>query len=204
MSNYNVARYRDTDLLQKFSGCKLSDCEKIVEYGKSHNNMLALTAQELRDIAGITELQANKIVSAFELVKRFNYNKVVGVKIYDSMDVVNLLMEDYLYENREHVTELMLNVKGEVFAREEISIGELSATNIHPREVFAPAIKNGAASIIIAHNHPSGDPTPSQEDIVATKRLVEASKVLGIKLTDHIILGHRKFVSLKAEGYIQD
>ena len=160
--------------------------------------------RELTEIDGIGFSKASSIVASMELAKRllgnsFPYKKTL---IKDSADVANILMEELLYEKREFVIALLLNVKGEVESKEIISVGELSATNIHPREVFSPAIRKGAASIIVAHNHPSGDPTPSNEDIIATKRLLEASKIVGIQLVDHVIIGHRKYVSLKAEGLI--
>lgn len=160
--------------------------------------------RELTEIDGIGFSKASSIVASMELAKRLLGNSQPYKKtlIKDSSDVANILMEELLYEKREFVIALLLNVKGEVESKEIISVGELSATNIHPREVFSPAIRKGAASIIVAHNHPSGDPTPSSEDIIATKRLLEASKIVGICLVDHVIIGHRKYVSLKAEGII--
>ena len=93
-------------------------------------------------------------------------------------------------------------MKGEVESKEIVSIGELAATNVHPREVFSPAIRKGAAGIVVVHNHPSGDPTPSTEDIAATRRLMEASRIVGIKLVDHVIIGDGNYVSLRVEGII--
>lgn len=160
--------------------------------------------RELTEIEGIGFSKASSIVAGMELAKRLMGTHASEKKllIRDSTDVANLLMEEMLYEKRELLIALLLNVKGEIESRETISVGELAATNIHPREVFSPAIRRGAAGIIVVHNHPSGDPTPSNEDIIATKRLMEASQIVGIKLIDHVIIGHRKYTSLKAEGII--
>lgn len=103
----------------------------------------------------------------------------------------------------EHFIMLSLSTKNEVIGFHTIFVGTLNASIVHPREIFQQALLNNAASIIVAHNHPSGDPTPSQEDISITRRLVEAGKILGIELLDHLILGHGdKFVSLKEKGYL--
>lgn len=161
-------------------------------------------AKELTKIDGIGLAKASSIVASMELSKRVYADTVVSNKymLRDCTDVADLLMEEMLYEKREFLIELILNVKGEVESKEIISIGELSATNVHPREVLSPAIRKGAAAIIIAHNHPSGDPTPSDDDILSTRRLIEASSIVGIKLLDHVIVGNGKYVSLKAEGII--
>lgn len=179
--------------------------EDVISYVSSKVGDLGRAdVRELTEIEGIGFSKASSIVASVELAKRLlgNSKSKYKVIIKDSADVANLLMEEMLYEKRELVIALLLNVKGEIESKEIISVGELSATNIHPREVFSPAIRKGAASIIVAHNHPSGDPSPSNEDIIATKRLIEASKIVGINLVDHVILGHRKYVSLKAEGII--
>ena len=179
--------------------------EDVISYVSSKVGDLGRAdVRELTEIEGIGFSKASSIVASMELAKRLLGNSASNHKIVikDSADVANLLMEEMLYEKREFVIALLLNVKGEIESKEIISVGELSATNIHPREVFSPAIRKGAASIIVAHNHPSGDPTPSSEDVIATKRLLEASRIVGISLIDHVILGHRKYVSLKAEGII--
>lgn len=179
--------------------------EDVISYVSSKVGDLGRAdVRELTEIDGIGFSKASSIVASVELAKRLLGNSALNKKIVikDSADVANILMEEMLYEKREHVVALLLNVKGEVESVETISVGELSATNIHPREVFSPAIRKGAAAIIVVHNHPSGDPSPSDEDIIATKRLLEASKIVGINLIDHVIIGHRKYVSLKAEGII--
>src|SRR5690625_7874704 len=111
-------------------------------------------------------------------------------------------MEEMRSLNQEHFVTLFLNTKNQIIHRQTIFIGSLNASIVHPREVFREAVKRSAASIIVAHNHPSGDPTPSQEDIHVTWRLVESGKMTGIELLDHLIIGNRKFVSLKEKEYL--
>ncbi|KAA0563688.1 DNA repair protein RadC [Bacillus sp. CH30_1T] len=97
---------------------------------------------------------------------------------------------------------LYLNTKNQVLHKQTIFIGSLNASIVHPREVFKEAFRRSAASIICIHNHPSGDPTPSREDIEVTKRLVECGRIIGIDILDHLIIGEKKFISLKEKGYL--
>ncbi|NRG43159.1 DNA repair protein RadC [Bacillus sp. CRN 9] len=97
---------------------------------------------------------------------------------------------------------LYLNTKNQILSKQTIFIGSLNASIVHPREVYKEAFRQSAASIICLHNHPSGDPAPSREDIDVTKRLAECGKIIGIEILDHIIIGEKKFVSLKEKGYI--
>lgn len=115
--------------------------------------------------------------------------------------VAELLRSKLAFRNREHFYALYLNTKNRLIACKQISLGTLNATVIHPREVFRPAILYAASSVICAHNHPSGNPTPSEEDINTTLRLQQAGTIIGIDLLDHIIFGHQNYVSLKQQGY---
>ena len=103
---------------------------------------------------------------------------------------------------KEYLRVILLNTKNCVISTEDVSIGSLNASIVHPREVFFEAIRKHAASIIICHNHPSGDPTPSNEDISITKRLKECGKIIGIELLDHLIIGDGTFISLKEKGVL--
>ena len=127
-------------------------------------------------------------------------------RITDSTDVVNLIEKlDLLDECEEYMYCICLDVKGQAIGFHEISHGDLSATSASPREIYKRALLNNAAGIILVHNHPSGCPAPSDEDIIVTNRTIEAGRILGIKLVDHIIIAggeSLKYVSLKAEGCI--
>lgn len=119
-------------------------------------------------------------------------------------DVYQLAKEQLDIENldREHFIAIFLNKKGIVNAAEIVSVGGLNNSVVHPREVFKAAFMVSAASIILVHNHPSGDPTPSREDIDITSKLIESGKLMGIEVLDHVVIGYHNHVSLKARGFI--
>lgn len=120
----------------------------------------------------------------------------------DGRDIINRVLDMENLPN-EHFVMMTLSTKNHVIGVHTIFIGSLNASIVHPREVFQRALLNNAASIIVAHNHPSGDPTPSKEDIEVTKRLGEAGKIMGIEVLDHLIIGdYGKYVSLKEKGYL--
>ena len=156
------------------------------------------TVEELCEIKGVGLAKASQIIAAVELGKRIALtSKTNNYKIRTPDDVNNLLMEEMRYLKKEHFNIILLNTKNEVIAVENISIGSLNASIVHPREVFVRAIKRNSSSIILEHNHPSGDPQPSNEDISITKRLIEAGKLIGIEVLDHIIIGDNVYISLK-------
>jgi DNA repair protein RadC len=111
-------------------------------------------------------------------------------------------MPRYRFEQKEHFAVMLLNTKNHIIGMPEVSVGSLSASVVHPREVFRAAIDHAAAAMILLHNHPSGDPTPSREDIAVTDRLVKAGKVMDIPVLDHIVLGSERFTSFKEKGLI--
>ncbi|NLA70321.1 MAG: DNA repair protein RadC [Clostridiales bacterium] len=175
--------------------------EDIIGYvGTNNIDIGNAVPEELIAIDGIGMSKACSIIAGIELARRLqaspNEERIV---IREAKDVWKMVSNDLRYEKREHVIVFLLNVKCQVEAKITVSIGELSATSVHPREVLAPAIRKGAAGFILVHNHPSGDPTPSEDDISATDRLIESSKIVGIKLLDHIIIGHDSFVSLREQ-----
>lgn len=161
------------------------------------------TVEELTAIKGIGTAKAVLILSAIEIGKRISSHKPNEKYVIRSPeDGADYVMEEMRDLHQEHFVCIFLNTKNQVIHRQTIFIGSLNASIVHPREVYKEAVKRSAASIICAHNHPSGDPTPSQEDIHVTRRLTECGKMLGIELLDHIVIGDRKFVSLKEKGYL--
>ena len=163
-------------------------------------------AKELTAIDGIGESKACSIVAALELSKRLIADRVMETsgRLSDSGDVADLLMKEMMYEDREFFMALYLNTRMKVESKSIISIGGLDMTLVHPREVFAPAVRRGAAAVIVAHNHPSGDPEPSEEDILLTNRLLESSRILGIRLVDHVIIGSGRYTSFRDAGLIPE
>lgn len=157
----------------------------------------------LRQIRGIGTTKACRLLATAELAKRIAVRKAeIYGKISSADDAARYVRETLRHKKKEHFISILLDVKGQIIAMDTVSVGELSSTCVNPREVFSKAIKRSAAGIIVAHNHPSGDPEPSAEDIAITKRLSEAGRVLGIKLLDHIIIGDLEFKSLATLGYI--
>lgn len=161
------------------------------------------TIEELTSIKGIGTAKGLLILSAIELGRRMHvYKSNDKYVIRSPEDGADYIMEEMRNLNQEHFIALFLNTKNQIIHRQTIFIGSLNAAIVHPREIYREAVKRSAASIIVAHNHPSGDPEPSQEDIHVTRRLVESGKMIGIDLLDHLIIGDRKFVSLKEKGYL--
>lgn len=159
--------------------------------------------EELCQVAhGIGKVKAAQIKAALELGRRLNQQDSEVVRIKSPQDVAAWVMEDLRYLQHEQFRILLLNTKNIIIAWEEISRGSLNSSIVHPREVFARAIKRSAAAIILVHNHPSGDPSPSQEDINITRRLVEVGHLVGIEVLDHLVIGDGVFFSLKEKGYV--
>ena len=132
-----------------------------------------------------------------ELTKR-KYRGQKPSEIRGPDDVVAFLDPRLRREQREHFLVLLLNARHEVIGRETVSIGSLNASIVHPREVFRPALIASAAAVVLVHNHPSGDPEPSEEDLSITKRLVEAGELLGIGVLDHVIVASRGVISFRS------
>lgn len=167
--------------------------------------MPELDYEDLVKISGIGPSKAGKLLAAIELCKRISTATVQRRPSAENPnDVADLFMERLRYEKKEHFNAVLINSKGQVIGIDKVSIGELSSTVVHPREAFNNAVKKSAAAIIFVHNHPSGDPSPSPEDLSTTHRLMSVGKILGIRVLDHIIIGNGVFTSLKAIGEMED
>ncbi|ALX48209.1 RadC family protein [Lentibacillus amyloliquefaciens] len=176
---------------------------RVLMHFEGLNLLKDATIEELTAIKGIGTAKGVLLLSALELGKRMSQYKPDDRYIVRSPeDGADYVMEEMRNLNQEHFVVLFLNTKNQIIHRQTIFIGSLNASIVHPREVYREAVKRSAASIICAHNHPSGDPSPSQEDIHVTKRLVESGKMIGIELLDHLVIGDRKFISLKEKGYL--
>lgn len=171
----------------------------------SHDGRLSslnnLSIEQLKEVKGIGRVKAIQVKAAFELSKRIATSDGLAHQIIKSAnDVSNLMMEEMRYLKKEMFKAILLDTKNQVIKIVEVSVGSLNSSIVHPREVFSEAIKCGCNSIIFVHNHPSGDPTPSTEDIQTTQRLESAGNILGIKVLDHIVLGDARYVSFKDKG----
>lgn len=161
------------------------------------------TAEDLEQVKGIGEAKAITVLAAIELGRRIAVlepSQRVTIRTPD--DVASMLMPRFRYESREHFLAVLLSTKNHVLKTAVISIGSLNASIVHPRELFREAINSRAAAVILVHNHPSGDPTPSPEDIALTRKLVEAGNLLDIPVLDHLVLGDGKYISLKEKGIL--
>jgi len=159
-----------------------------------------LTFDELKDYPGLGPAKACEIVACFELGKRLLKGK--KARIYLKPREVWEELKDIRDNKKEHFVIFYLDSRNQEIKREIISVGSLNANLVHPREVFEPAVRNLAAQIILAHNHPSGDPEPSEDDLTITKRLVEAGKIMGIEVVDHIIVVKNGYFSFKEKKLI--
>ncbi|MFN8587882.1 MAG: DNA repair protein RadC [Candidatus Eisenbacteria bacterium] len=152
-------------------------------------------------LAGIGPARASALCAAFELGRRAAERPAPGTAIRGPDDVLPHV-RDLVGARREHFVVLLLNARHEMQRRETVSIGSLNASIVHPREVFLPAIVESAASVVLVHNHPSGDPEPSEEDLAITRRLVEVGDLVGIGVLDHVVVGSRGVVSFRARQLI--
>ncbi len=207
---------RPREKLIKYGVDKLSNTELlaiILRTGKKGKNVLQLAENTLRhfgaeklpylqfedfkNMPGLGPTKACEIIACFELGKRLLKGKVA--ELYLKPEDVWKELKDAREHKKEHFIIFFLDSRNREIKREVISVGSLNANLVHPREVFEPAIKNLAAQVILAHNHPSGDPEPSEDDLGLNRRLVEAGKILGIEVMDHIIVSKSGYFSFKEQ-----
>lgn len=176
--------------------------ELIAENGNSLNTLAGLDQALLAKKKGVGRIKAIQLKAAFELARRVAAEKFTRQPIHEPKDAVNVLREEFRLEDREVFRVLLLDTKSRLIRISKVSVGTVNASLVEPREVFKEAITHSATSIILAHNHPSGDPTPSSEDIAITKRLLKAGELLNIHVHDHIIVGLSGHMSLRELGLI--
>lgn len=159
-----------------------------------------MSAEEIKEVKGLGDAKAAQIIAALELGRRAGSAKFKKFKIKSPSDISDYFINEMAHLKREHFNIVMLDNKNYIIEVYNVSIGSLNSAIVHPREVYRNAIKRSSASIILVHNHPSGDITPSSEDIAITKRLDECGKIVGIKVLDHIIVGENGYFSFKEEN----
>ena len=210
ISKYGSQTLSQSELLLLLLG--RNGCKKLERFNSSddlfHSGMpvykrLATMSVGTLMYYGFTEIEALRLNAAFELAKRLvSADSTKLQSISSPEDGVSILMPLLRYETHEKFVIVLLNSKNNVLGIRVISEGSLNSSVVHPREVFHEAIVNHAASIICAHNHPSGDPTPSNEDLSLTNTLAESSKFIGIPVIDHIVIGDSIYFSFKEHGYL--
>lgn len=174
--------------------------------GESENSLLSLcnlTMEDLRPVAGIGEVKAVKILALAEISRRIAAEKASKSLIFSTpSSIAAYYMEQMRHEKQERAVLLMLNNRLSLIREDILSIGTVNMTLMSPRDVYVRALRCGAINIVLLHNHPSGDPTPSREDIDITKRMREAGELLDINLLDHIIIGDLCYRSMRELGYL--
>ena len=214
---------RPRERLQKVGVDNLSLAELlalVIERGRRGENVLAIaqnlishfgnlakmkeaTIEELQQVNGIGFATACKLKAAFELGEKAQTTATeYGQKIESAKDIFKLLKNDLGNKKKEHFKVLSLDSRNKLISIDNVSVGTINTNLVHPREVFKTAIQHLAVSIILVHNHPSGDTEPSEADIEITKRLIESGKIMGIDILDHIIITKNKFFSFKDKGLI--
>lgn len=181
----------------------LALADRLLARAGSLRGLAAMGAAELVQVPGIGPAKAAQIKAALELARRLalepHHDRFA---VRHPRDVVGLLMGDMRDLDREVFKVLMLDIKHRIIAIDTLSVGDLSGTLVHPRELFKDAMRRNSAAVILVHNHPSGDPEPSPDDLELTRRLVAGGRLLGIEVLDHIIIGDNRYVSLKERGYV--
>lgn len=171
----------------------------ILRTGSKNQNVLELSNQVLTNFDSLFEL---KMASIEELVKIEGIGEVKAVELQAVIEFGKRLIEEMKDYQQEHLLVLYLNTKNEVLKKQTVFIGSLNQSVAHPREIFRIAVKCAAARVIVVHNHPSGNPNPSKQDIAFTHRLVECGKLIGIDVLDHLIIGENSYISMKETDII--
>ena len=192
---------RDSELLTVALGTAEEDARALVErFG--FEELFTLSVEKLARLKGIGPAKAAALLASMEIARRALHKGLGILPVITTPTETIPLLADIKDERKEFFVCLYLNARNQVIHKEVISIGSLSASIVHPREVFTVAVQQHAASIILAHNHPSGDVSPSKDDIDLTHRLREAGLIMGIEVLDHIIIATGDFVSLKETGIV--
>lgn len=172
------------------------------EYSKGGlTGLYHLSVRELQKFPGIGRVKAIQLKCLLELSRRISKEGSKERLVFDQPSAIaEYYMEDFRHCEQEQMMVLMLNTKGVFLGEEVISKGTVNASLVSPREIFLKALSYHAVSIVLIHNHPSGDPMPSEEDVFLTARIKKAGELIGIELLDHIVLGDRKYISFREQG----
>lgn len=177
----------------------------LYHYEDDLSKLMGITVDELMgnpELKGIGLAKACQIVASIELGRRVRRTAIADIKFTSPEEVAFYFMEEMASLKEEHFRVILLDTKKKLIKIEEVSIGTVNASLVHPREVFVKAIRQHASTLILLHNHPSGDPQASAEDIKITNRLIEGGDLLGISIIDHIIIGEGCYLSFREQGLL--
>ena len=179
--------------------------ERLLSRWQSLRSLADASVEEIMQVSGIGTAKAASLLAALELGRRLMAQQgEVRPAIRGAADVANLIMPRLRDLAWEEFLAILLNTKHKVIEVKTVSVGHLNGTLVHPRELFRESVRRSAAAIILAHNHPSGDPEPSSDDLALTHRLQNAGQLLGIPVLDHIIIGDNRYVSLRERGLCEE
>lgn len=180
--------------------------EKILGLANSSEGLLGLmhlSMEELMSVKGVGMVKAVQMKCVMELSRRISKASArTGLNFSDPSSIAEYYMEDLRHKEREQLILVMMNTKNRLIRDMVMTTGTVNASLVSVREIFMEALKCGAVYIVLVHNHPSGDPSPSRDDIINTKRIKEAGELMGITLLDHIIIGDHKYISLRQRGIL--
>jgi DNA repair protein RadC len=194
-----------SDVLGRGSGSQAAwaSSRRLLQHFGSAQALAQATLEEIRRAGKLSSRQAASLFSALQLGQQIcSIPLRAGERFCSSRELYNRYRARFFSANREHFFSLHLNSKNQLIREVLVSIGSLSTSVVHPREVFAPAVRDSTAALIFMHNHPSGDPSPSREDRDCTQRLIHAGQILGIRVLDHIVLGHEDYYSFADAGIL--
>ena len=207
---YGAAALSNRELLALLLGTgtasesALQLAEKILVQARGLTGLVDMTVEELQQIKGVGPAKACVLLAAAELSFRLaEASRGSGPQVRSPRDAADLLMMEMKHLDREYFRIILLDTKHRVIDTPVISIGNLNSSIVHPRELFKECIRRSCCAVILVHNHPSGDPEPSSEDLEVTRRIVAAGRLLGINVLDHIIIGDNCFISLSERGLIR-
>ena len=165
--------------------------------------LCSVSYEELTSVSGIGRVKAIQIQCIFELAKRMSKSEAAKLLKFDEPEsIANYYMEDFRYKEQEHLLLLLLDNKSNLLGEKLLFTGTVNASLVSPREIYLEALRYHAVGIILLHNHPSGDPTPSDADRRVTRKIKDAGNLLDVPLLDHIVLGDKRYVSFREEGYL--
>ena len=189
----------------RISATSDSAARRLLRHFGRVQDLARASKEELRGAGKISEAQAEYLLSAMNLGREICSSPLrAGDRFSSSREIFNGYRARFFSAKREYFYSLQLNSKNQLIREVLISVGSLNVSVVHPREVFSFAVRDSAAALILLHNHPSGDPTPSREDRDCTQRLVNGGKILGIRMLDHIIMGHDDYYSFADTSAIDD